>query len=40
MRISRHKRQIVLFIAAILVPAAVLIGLSTQLMRQEQELAA
>jgi hypothetical protein len=33
MRINRHKWQIVLFIAAILVPAAVLIGLSTQLMQ-------
>jgi len=37
---SRHKRQILLFLAAILVPAGVLIGLAIRLFYQDQELAA
>ncbi len=40
MRISRHKRQVVLFIAAILAPAAVLVGLAGRMMVQDRELAA
>jgi hypothetical protein len=32
MRITRHKRQIFLFLAAILVPAGVLIGLAGRIM--------
>jgi hypothetical protein len=39
MRVTRHKRQIFLFLAAILVPAAVLIVLAGRIMLQEQELA-
>ncbi len=39
MRVTRHKRQIFLFLIAILVPAAVLIVLTGQIIRQEQELA-
>ena len=37
---NRHKRQILLFLVAILVPAAVLIGLASRLFHQDQELAA
>lgn len=40
MRIARHKRQIVLFLVAILAPALVLIGLAGRLMVQDRELAA
>jgi len=40
MRITRHKRQIFLFLAAILVPAGVLIGLAGRIMFQDRELAA
>jgi hypothetical protein len=34
----RHKRQFILFVAAILVPTAVLVGLAMRLIRQETEL--
>jgi signal transduction histidine kinase len=40
MRVTRHKRQIFLFLAAILVPAGVLIGLAGRIMFQDRELAA
>jgi hypothetical protein len=40
MRITRHKRQIFLFLAAILVPAGVLIGLAGRILFQNRELAA
>jgi signal transduction histidine kinase len=40
MRVTRHKRQIFLFLAAILVPAGVLIGLAGRIMFQDLELAA
>src|SRR5271170_2692808 len=40
MRVSRHKRQILLFLIAILVPAGVLIGLTGRIMYQDRELAA
>jgi len=40
MRIARHKRQIILFLVAILVPASVLIILASRIMVQDQELAA
>jgi signal transduction histidine kinase len=40
MRVNRHKRQIFLFLIAILVPAAVLIGLAGRLMYQDRELGA
>ena len=40
MRVTRHKRQIFLFLAAILVPAGVLIGLAGRIMYQDRELAA
>ena len=40
MRVTRHKRQVFLFLAAILVPAAVLIGLATRLLYEDRELAA
>jgi hypothetical protein len=40
MSVTRHKRQALLFLAAILVPAAVLIGLATRLLYQDRELAA
>jgi len=40
MRVTRHKRQILLFLAAILVPAGVLIGLAGRLMYQDRELGA
>jgi tetratricopeptide (TPR) repeat protein len=39
MRITRHKRQIFLFVIAILLPATVLIGLAGQIIYQERELA-
>ncbi len=40
MRITRHKRQVFLFLAAILVPAAVLVGLASRMLYQDRELAA
>jgi signal transduction histidine kinase len=40
MRVTRHKRQIFLFLAAILVPAGVLIGLAGRILYQDRELAA
>src|SRR5580658_9072913 len=40
MRITRHKRQIFLFLVAILVPAGVLIGLAGRIVYQDRELAA
>jgi hypothetical protein len=40
MRVTRHKRQILLFLVAILVPAGVLIGLAGRIMYQDRELAA
>jgi signal transduction histidine kinase len=36
---GRHKRQVFLFLIAVLVPAAVLIGLATRIMNQDRELA-
>jgi len=39
MLVNRHKRQILLFLVAIVVPAAVLIGLAGRLVYQDQELA-
>lgn len=38
MRVTRHKRQILLFLSAILVPAGVLVGLSGRLLYQDREL--
>lgn len=40
MRITRHRRQILLFLIAILLPAAVLIALGARTIGQERELAA
>src|SRR5580698_8018282 len=40
MRVSRHKRQIFLFLVAILVPAGVLVGLAGRILYQDRELAA
>jgi signal transduction histidine kinase len=37
---GRHKRQILLFLLAVLVPAVVLIGLATRIMNQDRELSA
>jgi signal transduction histidine kinase len=37
---GRHKRQVLLFLIAVLVPAMVLIGLATRIMNQDRELAA
>jgi signal transduction histidine kinase len=37
---GRHKRQISLFLIAVLVPAVVLIGLATRILNQDRELAA
>jgi hypothetical protein len=39
-RVHRHRRQILLFLIAILLPAAILIGLAARMMYQERELAA
>jgi signal transduction histidine kinase len=39
MRVTRHKRQILLFLSAILVPAGVLVGISGRLIYQDRELA-
>src|SRR5215472_19077728 len=39
MRVTRHKRQILLFLTAILVPAGVLVGISGRLVYQDRELA-
>src|SRR5215472_16104403 len=38
MGVTRHKRQILLFLSAILVPAGVLVGLSWCLLYQDREL--
>jgi len=35
---SRRKRQVVLFVSAILLPAVVLIGLAARIIGQEREL--
>jgi len=40
MRVTRHKRQILLFLFAILVPAGVLIGLAGRVVYQDRELVA
>src|SRR5215472_2748700 len=40
MRINRHKRQILLVLAAILMPASALIGLAGRIVYQDRELAA
>src|SRR6202034_1497127 len=40
MRITRHKRQIFLFLVAILVPAGVVVGLAGRIVYQDRELAA
>src|SRR5580692_7925033 len=39
MRVTRHKRQIFLFLVAIFVPAGALIGLAGRLMYEDRELA-
>jgi signal transduction histidine kinase len=39
MRVTRHRRQILLFLTAILLPASVLIGLGSLTIVQERELA-
>src|SRR5215475_583699 len=36
---SRHKRQLTFFLIAILLPAAVLVGLAVRVVRQDRELA-
>jgi hypothetical protein len=38
MRVTHHKRQILLFLSAILGPAGVLLGLSWRLLDQDREL--
>jgi tetratricopeptide (TPR) repeat protein len=40
MHVTRYKRQVFLFLAAILVPAAVLVGLASRILYQDRELAA
>jgi hypothetical protein len=35
---KRHRRQFLLFLTAILLPAALLIGLAARVIRQEAEL--
>jgi len=40
MQVTRYKRQVFLFLAAILVPAAVLVGLASRILYQDRELAA
>jgi len=40
MRINRHKRQVLLFLAAVLMPASALIGLTGRIVYQDRELAA
>jgi len=40
MRLTRHKRRVFLFPAAILAPAGALIGLAGRLMYEGRELAA
>jgi signal transduction histidine kinase len=40
MRINRHKRQILLFMAAVLMPAGALVGLASRIVYQDRELAA
>src|SRR5437016_1636842 len=39
MQVGRHKRQVLLFVTAILLPTAVLPGLGARMIRQERELA-
>ena len=39
MGFGRHKRQLLLFFTAILLPAAVVVGLAARVIRQETELA-
>jgi len=39
MHVTRYKRQVFLFLAAILVPAAVLVGLASRILYQDRELA-
>src|SRR5215469_6736088 len=39
MRVTRHKRQILLFLSAIVVPTGVLVGISGRLLYQDRELA-
>src|SRR5580658_1519978 len=39
MRVTRHKRQIILFLIAIIVPATILIVLAGRVMVQDRELA-
>jgi hypothetical protein len=39
MQVPRHKRQIFLFVIAILAPAVVLVGLAGRMMYQDRELA-
>jgi signal transduction histidine kinase len=40
MHVTRYKRQVFLFLAAILIPAAVLVGLASRILDQDRELAA
>jgi hypothetical protein len=40
MRVTRHKRQILLFFVAILLPAGALIGLASRILYQDRELGA
>src|ERR1700678_2413533 len=40
MTVTRHKRQIFLFLAAIFVPAGALLGLAGRILYQDRELAA
>ena len=40
MRVSRHRRQVILFVIAVLVPAGVLIGLAARMINQDRELTA
>ena len=40
MHVTRYKRQVFLFLAAILVPAAMLVGLASRILYQDRELAA
>ena len=40
MRVTRHKRQILLFLVAILVPAGAWVGLAGRIFYQDRELEA
>src|SRR5581483_11757806 len=40
MRVPRHRRQVLLFLVAILLPATILIGIAVRTVSQERELAA